>query len=258
MSKLFAFLFVAFFLCASFSSLIGDETLVLRQSLRNAESGDYVVLSRNQNHTMLWIRQKQGDKLMIEEISIPSSKRAKSNVSWRDWMNQGAPLHTGWVRYEVDLNSGEILSFYSLLQRSYIEIPPDENIFSSLINLKFKRVPLRERRRLGAREKTGSFDDQQLWNPRLVVDGEVVEGVSFDVWKTRWPKDGSELSDKVVEIYLPPESADFPSYFPYWLQLTGLVTKAKMRVIDSGKGLFSVDKCSTKKASSNDGEDERV
>ena len=42
-----------------------------------------------------------------------------------------------------------------------------------------------------------------LWQPRMVIDGKPIQGVLFDAWKTDWPRDGSDLSNKTIEVYLP-------------------------------------------------------
>ena len=73
----------------------------------------------------------------------------------------------------------------------------------------------------------------------MIVEGQVVPGVEFNAWRTRWIKDDSELSGKVIDIYLPKDADKHLSYFPYWLQISGVVGKAKVRIIDSGLGLRS-------------------
>jgi hypothetical protein len=46
-------------------------------------------------------------------------------------------------------------------------------------------------------------------------------------------------SGKSIEVYVPHENNKYPSYFPYWLQISGLISNAKVRIIDSGTGMIS-------------------
>ena len=43
----------------------------------------------------------------------------------------------------------------------------------------------------------------------------------------------------MIEVYVPHESNKYPAYFPYWLQISGMVGKAKVRIVDSGSQLAS-------------------
>lgn len=224
------------------TSLSAEPSIYLRDHLKKAKTGDYLVICHNKNYTLLLVQDKRTQSLAFEEITAPSMRIPSAFTSWRSWVEEEAPGHTAWVRYQVDLESGEMKNIYSYSLKTWCTIPTEENILSSLLNLKFKKIPDKDRRRIGSRGNTGSLDEQKLWQPRMVVDGQVIDDVKFDAWKTRWPKDGSELAGKMIEIYLPEESDIYPSYFPYWLQITGFVTKAKMRIVDSGSGLTSPKK----------------
>ncbi len=82
-------------------------------------------------------------------------------------------------------------------------------------------------------------DMRPVWQPRLIIEGKPDDGVAFDAWRADWPRDGSDLSNKTIEIYLPKDNQSYPSYFPYWLQINGTAGKAKIRIIDSGSNLQS-------------------
>lgn len=114
-------------------------------------------------------------------------------------------------------------------------MPEANNILSKLLNLNLKPIPYSQRKKIGGRPTTAS----NLWQPPIVVDGRKIEGVAFDAWRTYWPKDGSDLSGKMIEVYVPEENDKYPAYFPYWLQVSGFIGKAKIRIIDSGTKLIS-------------------
>ena len=72
-----------------------------------------------------------------------------------------------------------------------------------------------------------------------MVEGQTVPQVKFDAWQTRWPQDGTDLADKTIVIYTPEQQGLYPSYFPYWLEISGLSSYPKVRIIDSGSNLAS-------------------
>ena len=50
--------------------------------------------------------------------------------------------------------------------------------------------------------------------------------------RTRWPKDHSELSQKVIDLYFDRDEPSFP--FPYWIEVGDTQNVYKIRVINSG------------------------
>ncbi len=213
--------------------------LQLRDNLQNAEPGDYIVTAQGKNYSLLHIYSKTDQTLTIEEISIPASKIPKSNFSWSTWIMNQAPGHTSWVLYTLDLNSGNFIHFYALTRGKWYEMTPPDNFLSMLLNVRFDFIPPDQRRRIGITLRTGPYDKRPYWEPHMVVNGQTVEGVRFDAWRTTWPKDGSELAGKTIEVYLPEEGLNYPAYFPYWLQISGVIGSAKIRIVDSGTGLTS-------------------
>lgn len=183
------------------------------------------------------IYDKQQNTITIEEIAVP--ERCTPNIGWKDWILQNAPGNTSWVMYDIDLQSGQMVRYYSFTKNGWYSIPDADNFLSKLLNLSLTKIPEESRKRVGPRPSPGGPDFRTLWQPRMVVDGRPVNKVLFDAWRTRWPRDSSELSGRVIEIYLPQESQIYPSYFPYWLQINGAIGRAKVRIIDSGRGLRS-------------------
>lgn len=221
------------------SPLMAEEEMLLRSNLSKAMPGDYLVTGQNKNFTLLIIRSKEGDKLSIEEITMPMSRVPKNSFSWRNWVLKGAQGHTSWVMYTIDLPTGAMGQAYSFTKNEWITIPQSQNFLSTLLNMRLRKVDDSERKRIGPPPSNDSLDKRPYWQPQLVVDGKVISGVSFDAWRTKWPKDGSDLSGKLIEVYVPKENDKYPSYFPYWLQISGIVGNAKVRIIDSGTGLVT-------------------
>lgn len=239
MKWLFSLLLCLVLFTPAFSSLQAEDML-LRNNLRLAQPGDFLVISTNKTQTLLHIHEKKNQTLTIEEVAIPENKRS-ANLSWKEWMRQGAPDNTSWVMYDVDLNTGKMSRYYSFTKKNWFEIPDADNFLSKLLNLKFTSIPEEARKRIGPKIKSGP-EFRAIWNPRLVIEGKTIPNVKFDAWRTKWPCDGGDLSGKVIEVYLPSDRERYPSYFPYWLQINGAVGKAKVRIVDSGSQLQSSKK----------------
>ncbi|CCB86094.1 MULTISPECIES: hypothetical protein [Parachlamydia] len=229
------FVYFLALLCVIFSYT--EAGIYLRDNLKNAEAGDFIVTMQNKTCSLLHIYSKEGQYLTIEEISLPASK-TKSMDSWRAWVQEGAPGHTSWTMYSVNLMNGAIDRCFSFTKNRWCDPTPTENFLGTLLNLHLNLVSTHERKKIGG-YAIGTPGPRRIWEPRLIVDGNVITGVSFDAWRTHWPKDGSILSGKTIEVYVPSENTPYPSYFPYWLEISGMMGQAKLRVVDSGKGLRS-------------------
>ena len=214
------------------------QELYLRDNLGRAQTGDFIVTSSNKNYTLLHIYDKTERSLVMEEITVPDSKINLQNSTWAAWVQNGAPCHTSWVMYEIDLPSGQMLEFFSFTKNGWMDLGKADNFLSALLNLRLYKVPEQQRKRIGPKS-SGDFDFRKIWQPPMIVGGHQIHDVPFDAWHTVWPKDGSELSGKSIDVYLPQHPEMYLSYFPYWLQISGVIGKAKIRIIDSGKQLVS-------------------
>lgn len=235
--KWLAHLLFVLIVSMGFCTPLQGEELILRQNLDHAQPGDYIVISANKTQTLLHIANKQNQILTIEEIAVPESQRSPQ-VSWKEWMRAGAPGNSSWVMYDINLQTGQMMRYYSFTKKNWFEIPEADNFLSKLLNLKFTKIPESARKRIGPKIKSGP-ELRAIWQPRMVVDGKTIPGITFDAWRTKWPRDGSDLSGKTIEVYLPTDSKRYPAYFPYWLQIQGAIGKAKIRIIDSGSQLQS-------------------
>ncbi len=227
------------FLIFSFGLYSEESELLLRKNLEKAQTGDYVVTTQNKNYTILLIKGRTGEYLNIEEITIPHVRFSSKPMSWKEWVEKGAQGNTSWVIYPIHVPTGTIEKVFSLTKNEWVTMPQSQNFLSTLLSLKFQAIPKEERRKVGPPPLLNTEDRRSVWEPPLMVDGKIVPNVTFSGWRTQWPKDGSDLGGKTIEIYLPNEGNKYPSYFPYWLQVSGPLGKSKVRIIDSGSNLSS-------------------
>lgn len=233
----FLFYWLACLLC--FTTPAWSQDLILKNKLNEAKAGDYIVTAQGRLYTLLHVYSKEGNKLILEEINVPQSNIDLNNFSWRKWVESGAPGNSSWVMYQVNLSDGTMSQPYSFSANRFYLIPESDNFLTQLLNLKMTLVPANERKKAGAPPDNGAPDWRPLWQPPLIFEGRTIQNAFFNAFKARWPRDNSELSGKVIVAYLPDSQQQVPSYFPYWLEVSGLVGKAKIRIIDSGTGLVS-------------------
>ncbi|MCE5318829.1 MAG: hypothetical protein LLG04_15895 [Parachlamydia sp.] len=219
--------------------LSGADELHLRDNLDLAKKGDYLVTAQGKMATMLHIFERTPTSLAIEEISIPLAQLPCSFQSWKQWMGIGAPGNTSWVLYVIELKSGHMLQCYSMTKKSWINVSQADNFLTTLLNLRFSLIPEWQKKKAGPPPLLGVPDRRPAWQPRMIVEGKEVGGVAFHAWRAHWPKDKTILSNKTIEVYLPQDNAKYPSYFPYWLQISGVVGKAHIHIIDSGHEMAS-------------------
>lgn len=222
MALLFQLLFVTL--------LAAHPEVYLRDHLRHAETGDYLVTLSNKLYTVLLVKEREGSRLILDEISIPEGAAKQCVRGWEAWLLQGSPQASSWLRHTIETSSGKLLSLYSFTQNGYLDTAGVSNLFSTLLNLPFTSIPLKEQRMI-------SLPDGRAvpWQPKLFNNGREIQGVTFFAFRSTFPKDGSDLSGMEILIYLPEDSSCYPSYFPYWLKIKGNVLKALVRAVDSGK-----------------------
>ncbi len=225
----YLFFLILFFSFAASSA----EELFLKEKLAEAEAGSWMVLQQKKNFTLIHIYERTSDKIILEEVSIPLASFQRQRTSWKCWFESGALGHTSWMLSQIDLQTARFEQSYSFTQKKWVDLSQSDTFLTTLLNLPFRPVPEKRRRRLGA----GSLRGQRpLWQPRLVVEGQQIEGVSFTSWIAKWPADGSDLARKHLEIYIPESQnqATYPSYFPYWIEVDNCIGNARVRVVDSG------------------------
>jgi len=234
------FRMILFIMALSFFGFVqAENVLYLRDNLKRANKGDYIVTAQNKNYTLFHIYDKEDNKMTIEEITVPMSRFPRNMGSWKQWISLRAPGNTSWVMYALNLNTAQMLEFYSLSKNAWYDTTKTDNFLTTLLNLRLKEIPWNDRKKVGFPTLPGMTDHRPLWQPRMVVDGQEIQGVFFNAWTTRWPEDGTDLTGKTIEVYVPELNDKYPSYFPYWLQISGMIGKAKIRIIDSGSKMDS-------------------
>lgn len=238
--SLYALLFACAFLLMGFLPSQADAAMFLKDRLRTAEVGDYIVTGIDNNYTVLVVKDKNEFEMTIEEITVPFKRIKHPKMQWhgwRNWVECGAPGHTCWVMYSIHSPTGKMKSYYSYTKQGWGRPSEADNFLTKLFNLRM--VPLREEdmKKIGPAPEKGVKDSRRNWAPRMFYEGREIQGVAFEGWKTRWPKDGSELSGKTITIFTPKDERRYPAYFPYWLEVKEMFGKARVRIIDSGKNL---------------------
>jgi len=213
-------------------------SLSLKDNLSTSEAGDYIVISHGKTTVLLHLNKLSKDSAVLEEIVIPS-KKIKSDIDWQDWLDSRSPGNTSWILYEVNLKSGKVELCYSVTERCWLQVSRVDLFLSTLISLNYEKVPLNKRLRIGLPPDGDRPDYRKIWHPGLTFEGKTGEGVLFDAWSARWPRDGGELAGKEIIIYLPASIGKYLNYFPYWIQVKGLAAKFNFKVVDSGKNINS-------------------
>ena len=213
------------------------NNLSLLDNLNSADIGEYVVVAHSKTRFLFHIHSYDAENIYTEEVTAPASRSPKSE--WREWIQNDAPHAMSWVIYAIDRKTGSITRCYSFLRHGWLDVSGADAFLSTLLTLDYTPVPEENLRRIGPPPTEGGHDDRALWKPRMIVDGTVVKGVDFEVWHSIWPSDGTELSNKDFEIYLPKDNDTYPAYFPSYITIRDSMGKATARVIDSGKGMVS-------------------
>ncbi|MBS0620885.1 MAG: hypothetical protein JSS61_05455 [Verrucomicrobia bacterium] len=210
------------------------EALTLKQKVENCQGGDYILTAQESNYSLLIVRSRSEHTLVLEEIAIPKAQVDLKKMDWQGWLTKFAPGHTSWTAYEIDLDSGKLIECYSYSKQGWLALDSSEQFLARLFSLPLRPVQDKERKRIG-RAPSGDADHRPLWNPPLVEGGKKALNPSFEVWKTRWPDDGSLLALCQIELYF--SKGGFP--LPYWIEVQSPHYAFKMRTVDSGHKMTS-------------------
>ncbi|ADI37905.1 putative uncharacterized protein [Waddlia chondrophila 2032/99] len=221
-----------------------DAATFLKDRLQSSRDGDYIVTRIDNTYTVLLIKERSEHQISIEEISIPVQRLHDKRfpwAGWKHWVENGANGHTSWLLYTIHVDSGMMREYFSYTSEQWHSMSDVNNFLSTLLNLRFVKIPRENMKRVGVvppSEKYGQ-DSRRIWTPKLVYEGETIYGAEFEAWRTRWPRDCSELSGKTITVYLPEDEKKYPTYFPYWLEIQGMLGKAKISIVDSGHRMRS-------------------
>ncbi|MDN3509105.1 MAG: hypothetical protein P0S93_03705 [Candidatus Neptunochlamydia sp.] len=206
----------------------------LQEKFDQGEPGSYIVTEQNELVSLLHLHSKKDHRCLFEEVSIPSYQSKK--IDWADWIKKGAPGHTSWILYEVDIEKKCVTECYSLTRKAWIPTDEMDAFLIPLISLKLHFLSEEDRLQKGATARPGTVSSRP-WDPPQVRHGKKVKDPQYDVYTAKWPHDSSNLSGKQIVLYFDKNEEQFP--FPYWIQARNGALKFKMRAVDSGTGLSS-------------------
>ncbi|MBI2743568.1 MAG: hypothetical protein HYX48_06595 [Chlamydiales bacterium] len=213
--------------CAQLSA-----TPTLKAKLEKGSPGDYIVTVQDKSFSLLRIREKSQTHLVLEEVTVPESTLETSDTSWPDWLRKGAPGHSAWLLYEIDLETGELLECFSVSQKGWMNV--EEPILPKMLALPLTATPKEQRKRVGPSPQKGEEDMRALWTPPVVFEGSKLKKPTLEVFNARWPDDQSQLAACHLELYFLP---DFP--FPFWIETSNGHYTLKIRSVACGRGSLS-------------------
>ncbi len=212
------------------------NALSLKDKLIKGEVGDYIVTEQNRLCSLIRLHTLTQNKLVIEEISFPEASLPK-NI--KEWLTTGAKGHTSWSLIEIDLLKTTVESCFSFTKNAWLVFSDNDSFIIKILDLPLFPILEQERRRIGPPISEGP-DTRKIWNPPLFFEGKKESSPQFIPLRLTYPKDGSPLSGKRIELFFNNRN-NFP--FPYWGQITDESDAAlKFRVIDSGRNLSSPKK----------------
>lgn len=223
LKKLLLFFFIA-------SSLFSTN---LKDRLLKGEKGDFIVTLQNHIYSLLLIQDINKSCITIAEISLPENNKS---LPWRTWVLEGAPGNTAWNIYEIDLEKNRLSKCYSVSRSCFLSGFDQDNFLAKLLTLPLNPLNETKRKKIGPAPLNEDEDHRAIWNPPIIVDGKAKK-TSFTVYQTLWPRDGSDLSGKILDLYFDKEGS-FP--FPFWIQVTTGSLDVMLKIIDSGKNLISL------------------
>jgi len=215
-----------------------SNAYTFHQKFETAQPGDYIVTLQDGNYSVLIVKALNKDSLILEDLLIPEDLAPQ--LSWNEWVEKGAEGHTAWNLFEIDWTNNQLIEAYSVDKEGWLFFDDSQHFLSKLLSLSLKKVSSDERRKIGPAPSFGDPDQRALWNPPLVFKGQKKHKPRFDVWKTKWPSDGTQLANCSVELYFDASNPEFP--FPYWIEVSNGYYCFKMHIVDSGKNLSSMFK----------------
>ncbi|MCH9611752.1 MAG: hypothetical protein S4CHLAM102_02250 [Chlamydiia bacterium] len=192
-------------------------SFTLKEQLEKAPVGDYIVTQINKTYSVIAIHSIEAGRVIFEEIDIPQANLKQVKSDWKKWVEVGAPGHSNWMMYEVDLNQGSINECYSFTRMCWVKWNEIDSFLINLLPLALQKVPPSQQKKIGPAPIDPSFDNRRVWKPKLTLEGKKQPKVNFDVYRVEWPSDETLLSNKQIDLYFTDESAPFA--LPYWVQI---------------------------------------
>ncbi|MBI3237209.1 MAG: hypothetical protein HYZ48_05900 [Chlamydiales bacterium] len=208
-----------------------------KERFQNAQKGDYIVTHQDHTYSVLFIRTIDACDLVLEEVAIAENLIDPQKINWRQWVEKKAPGHTSWTLYRIDLAEVKLLKAFSFSKGGWLYLDEGQQFLSKMLSLPFKKADPRNRRKIGTLSSSEG-DHRSFWNPPLFIEGKKQSKPQFDVWEAKWPKDGSAAAGCTIQVYLDQSDSSFP--FPHWIEIQSPHYCLKIRSIDSGHGMRSL------------------
>ena len=221
-------LFIIFILLFSLT-----EGFSLKDKITGGKVGDYVVTEQGGTASVLLIRSLTGAHLILEEIAVPTLLYSASDGSWKAWVAKGAPGHTVWVTYLIDLKTNQLRACYSYSEGAWLSTQDPYHFLPRLLSLPLQQTPQQKRKRVGPPPSDGEEDRRSIWSPPVVIEGQKGDKSAITAWNTKWPEDTSLISECEIEVYFSSPT------FPIWIEVRHPHYKASLRAIDAGERMIS-------------------
>lgn len=242
MKQLAAF-FIFLSLLFSFQPCI--YALKIGEKLIHAKEGDCFVFGHKKSFTLTRVALNEKTNLVLEEVSAPLSCKPKD---WQEWLLKNAPGHTSWTLTQIDLKKCHAKKAYCFVRKSHLSTDEAGSFLSILFNLNFEKLSSDKRKKIGISSGSDDLMPKALWQPPI-PEGANLSSKKFEAYRARWPKDNSELSNQLIEIYLPEITSKNKaalSYLPYWIEVRHAALKTRVQTLYVGLGIESPKKLSKK------------
>ncbi|NGX41115.1 MAG: hypothetical protein KR126chlam4_00951 [Candidatus Anoxychlamydiales bacterium] len=235
MRNLHKYFILLLFLFLTFSIRVFSEDNLFKKRLKEAKKGDFVVFEYNKLYSSLSVFEidTENNRVILEEIIIPKDSFDKK-LSFRDWIEKKANESTSWTMYEIDLSENKIIDTYSVSRNCFIDLKNQISITAKLLDLELNKLLDRDRKKIGPPPSVGEVDRRAFWQPMKYIDGKRIKRAKFNVYRSIWPDDSSELSLKRFDIYF-----DKNFVFPYFIEVNNGHMSYMIKGVDSGKNLKS-------------------
>lgn len=212
------------------------ENFSFKEKLLNAKKGDFIVFEFNKFYSALCVFDIQNNNLILEEITISKDKFDK-NISFRNWLENGAKKNSSWTIYKINLETNKINDAFSICKNSWIRLTANESLLTGLLDINLTKLQDNQRKRTGVYNHADNTVSSRVWNPTKTADGKKTINPKFDAYRSIWPDDGSQFAAKLFDIYF---SQDFS--FPYFVEIKNGNLSYMIKAVDSGRDLKSVIK----------------
>ncbi|HRW58540.1 MAG TPA: hypothetical protein P5048_02840 [Chlamydiales bacterium] len=207
-------------------SLFGTS---LHEKIAQGKQGDYIVTLQNRTISALIIRYNDRNSLILDEVSLPGIYKKEYATNWPDWISKGFPKNSAHFIYHIDIAKQKMLSCYDCSTKQFIQLDSENNPLNSFFALDLLKLEKEQMRKIGPSPQNGEMDHRPIWKPPFYYEG-AKKAVTFDAYKTIWPKDSTELSNKQLTVYF---MKDF--CFPHWIEVSNHHLSLVLKAIDSGK-----------------------